>query len=85
VNELKDKVGSLSLGLSAGPAPTPGKMAPGGAASDNSALGDAVSALVNLGYGRSEAFAAVVAAGRTLGEGAGVSDLIRQGLKELSQ
>jgi Holliday junction DNA helicase RuvA len=44
-----------------------------------------VSALVNLGYGRSEAFGAVVAAGRALGDDASVSDLIRQGLKELSQ
>ncbi len=49
------------------------------------ALGDAVSALVNLGYGRSEAFGAVVAAGRKLGDGAPVPELIRQGLKELSQ
>ncbi|WP_207459399.1 Holliday junction branch migration protein RuvA [Azospirillum sp. SYSU D00513] len=85
VNELKDKVGSLSLGVPAGPAPAGGKAGAGGAVPDNTALGDAVSALVNLGYGRSEAFAAVVAAGRALGDGAGVSELIRQGLKELSQ
>jgi Holliday junction DNA helicase RuvA len=86
VNELKDKVGGLALGASAAPsAAAGGKAAPAGAAPANAALGDAVSALVNLGYGRSEAFAAVVAAGRSLGDGAGVSDLIRQGLKELSQ
>ena len=48
-------------------------------------MADAVSALVNLGYGRSEAFGAVVAAGRGLGDGAKVADLIRLGLKELSQ
>jgi Holliday junction DNA helicase RuvA len=48
-------------------------------------MADAVSALVNLGYGRSEAFAAVLAATRRAGEGAGLSELIRLGLKELSQ
>ncbi len=86
VNELKDKVGNLALGASAAAAPAGGKAAPaGGAAPDNTVMADAVSALVNLGYGRSEAFGAVVAAGRRIGDGAGVSELIRQGLKELSQ
>ena len=86
VNELKDKVGNLALGASASAAPAGGKAAPaGGAAPDNTVMADAVSALVNLGYGRSEAFGAVVAAGRRIGDGAGVSELIRQGLKELSQ
>ncbi|RJF83706.1 Holliday junction branch migration protein RuvA [Azospirillum cavernae] len=85
LNELKDKVGNLTLGPAAAPA-TPVKGAPALAASTaNAALADAVSALVNLGYGRSEAFGAVVAAGRALGDDASVSDLIRQGLKELSQ
>lgn len=86
LNELKDKVGNLMLGGAAAATPAAGKggpvpVVPGA----TPALGDAVSALVNLGYGRSEAFSAVVAAGRTLGEDASVSDLIRQGLKELSQ
>lgn len=45
---------------------------------------DAVSALVNLGYGRSEAFAAVATARTTQGEGATVTDLIKAGLKELA-
>ncbi|CAO3419193.1 Holliday junction branch migration protein RuvA [Azospirillum doebereinerae] len=83
LNELKDKVGNLALGPAA--SATPGKPAPSGVPGASPALADAVSALVNLGYGRSEAFGAVVAAGRALGDGAGVSDLIRQGLKELSQ
>lgn len=87
INELKDKVGNLTLGASAATAPAGGKAAPAGgtAAPDNSIMADAVSALVNLGYGRSEAFGAVVAAGRKLGDAANVSELIRHGLKELSQ
>ncbi|PWC32157.1 Holliday junction branch migration protein RuvA [Azospirillum sp. TSO22-1] len=85
VNELKDKVGNLALGVSA-TVGAPAKGAPAaGPSPDNAAMADAVSALVNLGYGRSEAFGAVVAAGRGLGDGAKVADLIRLGLKELSQ
>ncbi|CAO3443722.1 Holliday junction ATP-dependent DNA helicase RuvA (EC 3.6.4.12) [Azospirillum argentinense] len=85
VNELKDKVGNLTLGASAAAPAAGGKAAPAGGGPDNMVMADAVSALVNLGYGRSEAFGAVVAAGRKLGDGAGVSELIRHGLKELSQ
>ncbi len=85
LNELKDKVGNLALGPAASAGAPAGKGAPAAAPGTGPALADAVSALVNLGYGRSEAFGAVVAAGRVLGDDAGVSDLIRQGLKELSQ
>jgi Holliday junction DNA helicase RuvA len=46
---------------------------------------DAVSALINLGYGRPQAIAAVAASVKTLGAEAEVSALIRQGLKELAQ
>ncbi|PPR10419.1 MAG: Holliday junction ATP-dependent DNA helicase RuvA [Alphaproteobacteria bacterium MarineAlpha11_Bin1] len=45
---------------------------------------DSVSALVNLGYNRAAAFAAVSAAMRNLGEEAPVEDLIRAGLRELT-
>ncbi|HYF85580.1 Holliday junction branch migration protein RuvA [Azospirillum sp.] len=85
LNELKDKVGNLALGPAATTGAPAGKGAPAAVPGASPALADAVSALVNLGYGRSEAFGAVVAAGRVLGDDAGVSDLIRQGLKELSQ
>ena len=46
---------------------------------------DAVSALVNLGYGQPQAAAAVAAASRNAGDGAETAQLIRLGLKELSR
>ena len=77
VNELRDKVGGLAL------AATNAAAAP--AADDPGATGDAVSALVNLGYRRAEAFGAVAAASRRLGGDAKVDALIRAGLQELAQ
>ena len=46
---------------------------------------DAVSALVNLGYGQPQAAAAIAAAARNAGEAADTATLIRQGLKELAR
>ncbi|WP_342360829.1 Holliday junction branch migration protein RuvA [Terrarubrum flagellatum] len=46
---------------------------------------DAVSALVNLGYGSPQAAAAIAASLKTLGEAAETTSLIRQGLKELAR
>jgi len=48
-------------------------------------VSDAVSALVNLGYGQPQAAAAIAAAARNAGEGADAATLIRQGLKELAK
>jgi holliday junction DNA helicase RuvA len=48
-------------------------------------VADAVSALVNLGYGQPQAAAAVAVAARAAGEGADTRQLIRLGLKELSR
>lgn len=48
-------------------------------------LRDAVSALVNLGYGQPQAAAAIAAASRTAGEGADAPSLIRLGLRELAK
>jgi holliday junction DNA helicase RuvA len=46
---------------------------------------DAVSALVNLGYGQPQAAAAIAAAARAAGAGADAARLIRLGLKELAK
>ncbi|OSQ43431.1 Holliday junction branch migration protein RuvA [Thalassospira sp. MCCC 1A01428] len=51
---------------------------------DGAMMADAVSALVNLGYGRSEAFGAVGRASQQAGENRNLDTLIRLGLKELS-
>lgn len=48
-------------------------------------VSDAVSALVNLGYGQAQASAAVAAALREAGEGAETAKLIRLGLRELAK
>jgi Holliday junction DNA helicase RuvA len=48
-------------------------------------VSDAVSALVNLGYGQPQAAAAVAAAARAAGEGADTKSLIRLGLKEIAK
>ncbi len=81
VNELRDKVGAFGL---SGPshAPSPG-VVPAGAASG--IIAEAVSALENLNIGRAEAFGAVTAAARQLGDEAAVEALITAGLQELGQ
>ncbi len=80
VTELKDKAGLV--GLQAGVQSQASAGAANGAAVEGE-LADAVSALVNLGYRRVEAFGAVSAASRKLGAKAAVGDLIRAGLQEL--
>ena len=75
VTELKDKVGGIVLGPAAA---TPG-------APESAATADAVSALVNLGYSRSDAFGAVTQAAKRLGDAAKIDALIRVGLQELSR
>lgn len=49
-----------------------------------SAMNDAISALVNLGYARPQCTAAIISSIKKLGETAETSVLIRQGLKELA-
>jgi holliday junction DNA helicase RuvA len=78
VNELRDKV----PGIGAVEA-TPTAVASAALDAEAGPVPDAVSALVNLGYGRSEAFGAVAAAARRLGSGVATDALIRAGLQEL--
>jgi len=75
--ELKDKAASFGVVPAAAadaPAGTPG-----------SVNEDAVSALVNLGYKRVEAFGAVARVTQRLGEGARLNDVIKAGLQELAR
>ncbi|MBT7249488.1 MAG: Holliday junction branch migration protein RuvA [Rhodospirillaceae bacterium] len=83
VTELKDKAGALALGASA-VKPVGATAAPAPDAVASSSLSDAASALVNLGYGPSDALGAASRAASQLGEGAGVEDLIRIALQELA-
>jgi Holliday junction DNA helicase RuvA len=75
VTELKDKVAKFAL------APV---KAESGKPSRSSSLGDAVSALTNLGYKQAEAFT-VVNKALNEGEDDDVQTLIRLGLKELAK
>jgi len=82
--ELKDKAAGLMLGHAA---KVQAKTPAAGEKLDPSigVAADAVSALVNLGYGRSEAFGAVASASQVVGAKPKLEDLIRAGLRELSK
>jgi Holliday junction DNA helicase RuvA len=78
--ELKDKAAAFGV------APAPAR------AADVTSIGptgsineDAVSALVNLGYRRVEAFGAVARVSQRLGEGAALDAIIKAGLQELAR
>ncbi len=80
VSELKDKVGALPAltgGVGTGHA--------SGTSTSVSVNEDAVSALTNLGYGRTEAFGAIAKVSGRLGEDIHLDELIRAGLQEISQ
>ena len=81
VNELKDKAPAYA-------AVDPAVVRLAGDIEDKRAprpVADAVSALVNLGYGPPQAAAAIAAAARAAGEGADTESLIRLGLRELAR
>ena len=76
LTELREKAGAMPSGVGFSPVlppPVSGTEA------------DAVSALVNLGYRRPEAAAAVALVVRRLGEGAALAVVIREGLQELGR
>jgi holliday junction DNA helicase RuvA len=76
LTELREKAGAMPIGSGFAPVmPLPS----GGVAAD------ALSALLNLGYRRPEAQAAVARAVERLGEGAALDQVIRDGLKELAR
>ncbi len=79
VAELRDKVPALVEVLSAAGAADGVRTGLLGPMAE-----DAVSALVNLGYGRVDAFGAVSAAAQALGDNARVETLIRSSLRELA-
>lgn len=86
ISELKEKAGqyAVSDGLAhaiGGAAPV---AAPAGEAGLAGQADDAVSALVNLGYRRTDAFAAVSKTARQQGDEASLESLIREALRELS-
>ena len=76
VTELKDKAGKIDLQISV---PKSGSKTETPAGIDN----DAVSALVNLGYTKSDAYQAVLSA-KQKADNDNLSDIIRLALKELS-
>jgi len=80
VNELRDKIAGLALVPTSPASPGVGTV-PGA----NGAIADAVSALENLKIGRAEAYGAVAAASRRLGDNAAVEALITAGLQELAR
>lgn len=74
LSELRDKAGTMPTG--------PGFAIPAAPAGGTEA--DALSALVNIGYRRSEAYPVVVRIMAGLGEGAGLDQVIRDSLRELA-
>ncbi len=76
LTELREKAGAMPSGIGFSPVLPP----PVGGVE-----ADALSALVNLGYRRPDAAAAVDRVVRRLGEGATLDALIREGLKELGR
>jgi Holliday junction DNA helicase RuvA len=83
VTELKDKAAKMDLSAAKGKKAVVVK----GAAPSNAAVdidSDAVSALVNLGYARTEAYTAVLQARQKANDNDNLQDLIRLALKELS-
>lgn len=78
--ELKDKAAAFGVAPVAKGAASAAAAAPTGSVNE-----DAVSALVNLGYKRVEAFGAVARVTQRLGDGATFDAVVRAGLQELAR
>lgn len=78
--ELKDKAAAFGIASPASSAPDAAASVPTGSLNE-----DAVSALVNLGYRRVEAFGAVARVSQRLGADAKLDAVIRAGLQELAR
>ncbi len=84
VTELKDKAGKMAF---SGPAPVAKKNATAldaGPAPVSDINNDAVSALINLGYARADAYSAVLQAGQKSNDNGNLQTLIKLALKELT-
>ncbi|MEC7028788.1 MAG: Holliday junction branch migration protein RuvA [Pseudomonadota bacterium] len=82
LTELKDKAGKIDLqakpkGVQAAASPAP-------ANEEGGIENDAVSALVNLGYGRTDAYTAVLQAKQKANDNSNLNELIKLALKELA-
>ena len=84
ISELKDKIGNKNLSNYVFSAEDGSKIDRASDINTNSVTTDAVSALVNLGYGRTEAFTAVARVAQRQGDEATVETLVKDGLAELS-
>lgn len=79
LTELKDKAGKVDL------APRGAKAASAkGGGQETDVDQDAVSALINLGYARTDAYAAVVQARKKANDNSRLNDIIKLALKELA-
>lgn len=81
VTELKDKVTKMPTSEFQKPQKTSGKTKT--VQPESSSTDDAISALVNLGYSRSEAYGAALKAAQNAGGKANLDQLIKLSLKEL--
>jgi len=84
VTELKDKVLKMPTSGSGLQAPGSGNLPEARSPKPESSFSDdAISALVNLGYSRTEAYTATLKATETLGDKVGLDALIRASLQEM--
>lgn len=82
LTELKDKAGKIDLSPAAASGAVP--MKPDMSTTPNTIDQDAVSALINLGYARADAYQAVMQAKSKANDNSDLQDILKVALKELS-